>query len=327
MKNKHIYELWAKFTYNYKYYLNNNYITRWLYKLNKVKNYINNHGKKPSTTSKQKNTRLLGRWVLSQQYNCVKKINNMSKNIIYNKWIHFTNEYKQYFLNIDTRWMNKLKQVQEYINKNNKKPSSSSSNEEIKALGHWISVQKINYKKKIGLMKNKHIYETWTTFVSKYYKYFFLTDKIRWIETLTQVRRYIDKFGKKPHQTSKNKHTKHLYGWIWTQQTNYKKRIGIMKNKKIYEIWTNFIDKDYKKYFLSSDEKWNYNLEQVKTYINKYKIRPSTNSKQTEIRKLGLWISNQQTCYKTKKGIMKKILIYNRWAKFTNNEYKKYFKK
>jgi hypothetical protein len=64
--------------------------------------------------------------------------------------------------------------IKKYIDTNNKRPSSSDKNKEIKILSTCISNQSLNYKKKENLMKNKEIYNKWTNFIndSKYKKYF-----------------------------------------------------------------------------------------------------------------------------------------------------------
>ena len=73
----------------------------------------------------------------------------MKNENIYNRWTEFINDdkYKKYFLDNETEWINKLELVKKYIDKNNKRPSSTDKDNDIKTLGNWIYNQKENYPK------------------------------------------------------------------------------------------------------------------------------------------------------------------------------------
>ena len=53
-------------------------------------------------------------------------------------WKDFTEKYKEYFLSNNEIWFNNLKEVEDYIIKNNKRPNSIDKDIEIKQLGSWI---------------------------------------------------------------------------------------------------------------------------------------------------------------------------------------------
>lgn len=61
----------------------------------------------------------------------------MKNKEIYDKWTSFINEpkYEQYLLSNEDIWLNNLKYLKNYINKNNKKPSTKYENKDIKSLG------------------------------------------------------------------------------------------------------------------------------------------------------------------------------------------------
>jgi hypothetical protein len=69
-----------------------------------------------------------------------------------------------------------------------------------------------------------------------------------WYDNLNKIKDYIDKNKKKPSQTDENKEIKQLGCWIATQLKNYKTKKHNMKNKEIYNDWTQFIN-EYQKYF------------------------------------------------------------------------------
>ncbi len=100
-----------------------------------------------------------------------------------------------------------------------------------------------------------------------------------------------------------------------------------MKTLEIYNLYTEFINNvKYKNYFLSNEDEWKQNLNNVKQYINKNNKKPSTHDKNKDIKYLGSWIRTQQQNYKTKLQIMATPEIYNSWTELINHDtYKKYF--
>ena len=62
----------------------------------------------------------------------------------------------------------------------------------------------------------------------------------------------------------------------------------------------------------------------MKIYINKNKKRPSSKSNIPEIKKMGMFISDQLKNIKIRGGWMKDDLIYNKWELFVE-DYQKYF--
>ena len=301
----------------------------WLDKLEQVKQYIDKNESRPSTIDKNKEYKTLGNWISTQQTNYKKKSKSMSNKEIYNIWEDFINseKYKTYFISNTEEWKSKLEQVKQYIDKNNGRPSTHNKNE-YKTLGNWINTQQTNYKKKSKSMSNKEIYNIWEDFInSEKYKTYFISNTEEWKSKLEQVKQYIDKNKTRPSKHNKNKEYKTLGSWISAQQENYKKKLQIMSNKEIYNMWENFINSEkYKIYFISNTEEWKSKLEQVKQYIDKNKTRPSQYDKNKEYKALGEWIGHQRKNYAKKSYVMSNKEIYNIWENFINSEkYKTYF--
>jgi hypothetical protein len=127
----------------------------------------------------------------------------------------------------------------------------------------------------------------------------------------------------RPSSESKNNEIKKLGSWLYTQNKNYKNNKEIMKDKNIREMYENFI-KEYKEYFISNEELWKNNLNLVKNYIDENKMRPSSESKNIEIKKLGSWLGHQNQNYKNNKEIMKEKNIREIYENFLQ-DYKEYF--
>ena len=154
-----------------------------------------------------------------------------------------------------------------------------------------------------------------------------------WYNKLEQVKIYIDENNKKPSTYCKSSEdTKSLGKWIYRQNKNYKIKMYNMKDNKIYEEWTRFINNPkYKEYFLTDEgenitngDRWMKKLYLVKEYIDKNNKRPSNNHENQNIKQLGVWIGVQHTQYSNKEFIMKNNEIYDEWTKFLK-EYDKHF--
>jgi len=303
----------------------------WEDKLNQVKDYIDLNGKRPTSCDKDEKIKNLGNWLSDQKKNYKKKIKIMRNQQIRTSWENFisSKKYGSYFTSNEEEWMKNLNNVKKYIDENNKKPSGCDENDSNNKLSKWISHQQQNYKKQNRIMSREHIRKMWDDFVNseKYKKYFVNNEEEKWIENLNSVKKYIDDNGKKPSIVDDNEQIKKLSMWIQRQNSKFNKQIEIMKNEKIRNMWNNLVNsKQYNKYFLSNEETWINNLNEAKKYINENNKRPSEDSKDNDVNKLGKWISCQIKNYKNKVQIMNVEQYRNEWENFVNsNEYRKYF--
>ena len=164
-------KVWYEFIIKYKqYFLSNN--EEWLNNLKQVENYIIKNIKRPSAVDKDVEIKRLGNWLSKQIKNYSKNKDIMKDNTIKKVWVDFITKYKHYFLSYNEIWINSVKQVEQYIIKNSKKPSGADKDVEIKKLGQWINKQQINYSKNQHLMKDSTIKKAWFDFTTKYKQYF-----------------------------------------------------------------------------------------------------------------------------------------------------------
>jgi superfamily II DNA or RNA helicase len=247
MKNKKYKQLFKKFLNEYKYIFPDN-IEIWCNNLEKLKEFINKNYRLPLENNKINGERHLRLWLYKQQKNYYNKIGIMKVQVIYNKWLTFINEYKEYLLNYEVKWYNNFNKLIKFINENNRLPSKN--NDEKHLIG-WLSSQKYNYKLKKESMSNINIYEEWSKFINEY-KGYLLNNEEKWYNNLNKVKKFIDKNTKTPSGISKNRDEQLLGKWLTAQKKNYKSKIHIMKNKYIYDEYTLFTD-DYKKYLLDNE--------------------------------------------------------------------------
>jgi hypothetical protein len=248
MKDANIKKAWIEFTNNkYKqYFLTNN--EEWFNNLKDVEDYLNINNKRPSTIDKDNEIKRLAKWIGHQQDNYSSNEQIMKDNTIKNTWLDFTTKYKQYFLSKNEIWLNKLKRVEDYIIKNNKRPSNCDKDIEIKELGSWIGTQRQNYIKNTEMMKDETIKKIWFDFTNNKYKQYFLSNNEVWFNNLKDVEEYIVKNNKRPSQHDKDSKIKKLGRWFSCQQQNYLKNEQIMKEDNIKKTWVDFKNK-YSKLF------------------------------------------------------------------------------
>lgn len=208
----------------------------------------------------------------------------------------------------EDKWMRNLNKVKEYIDINNKRPSSESLDKNIKSMGYWLLDCTDNFKNNRNIMKEKNIRKIWEEFINQEkYQLYFLTGEELWKNKLKNLKIYIDINNQKPSINHKDKNINIIGKWTYRQIENYKNYKENMKEENIRKLWEDFImDDKYKEYFLTNEEVWMKNLEKTKQYIDNHKNKPSVYNKEKIIKSLGGWLSNQLRNYKNNKEIMKK---------------------
>jgi len=186
---------------------------------------------------------------------------------------------------------------------------------ENKTLGGYISIENLEENKDIEFKYNM-IYDSMGILQNG--------EEI-WMNRLDDVKLYIDIHKKRPNDRNNNTKIRSLGYWVDDNQKYYIKKEGRMRSIIIYNKWTEFINQ-YKKYFMSNEEKWMDNLQQIINYINIHNKQPIMNDKNNEISKMGRWLTQNKIHYKNKKYIMQNELVYKKWTEIINdNKYKKYF--
>jgi hypothetical protein len=294
----------------------------WKYKFDEVETFINNNHKRPNSCSVNVTEAKLGTWICTQQTNYRKKLNIMKNEFYYNIWNAFLKRHKILFQSATEKWFQTFENIKIFTKTFDKLPSSSAKNNEEKSLGVWICNQKQNYKEKTDIMKNDHIYITWTIFLNENSKYFVTSEDI-WLTHFENLEKYIKTYGKFPCSRDKNEEIAKLAKWLFMQNRNYKLKICTMSFDYIYDKWTDFINQ-HPDLFLSPQEKWFINLHKIESYININKKLPTKISKIEEERYLGEWLAGQRKTFVTKTQIMKYAEIHDAFALFLD-KYKDFF--
>ena len=321
MKDEARYNLWTNFLEEYSEYFPTEE-DKWFKSFDGVKLFMNVNKKRPTTSSKNIEEKLLGTWITNQMINYKNKLQGMNNETRYNLFTQFLDEYKEYLLTDYEIWVNQLEEVKIFMNVNKKRPTTSSKNIEEKLLGTWITNQMINYKNKIKSMNNETRYNLFTQFLEEYKEYLLTSYEI-WVNQLEEVKIFINKNNKSPASTDKDQNIAKLGRWIVEQRINYKNKIKSMNDEPRCKLWEQFLE-EYKEYLLTSYEIWSQNFVELKDFIDTNKKRPSSKSKHDEEMKIGCWLVNNTTKYKKKTEGMKDEERYNLWSQFLE-EYKDYF--
>ena len=180
MSDEYIYTKWHEFITDKKYkkfFCSKE--EKWYENLKETKEYMDTYKKRPSTTDKNNQIKLLGIWIIAQNYEKKNIFDNTERNNIMRneeiskKWDEFNIQYAKYFMTYEDIWFENLKKTKQYIDIYNKRPSNKDKEDiQTKKLGSWVCTQVSKIKQKI--IKNEEMLNKWNEFIcdEKYKKYF-----------------------------------------------------------------------------------------------------------------------------------------------------------
>jgi hypothetical protein len=258
---------WDEFMTDYYDKIKTNKI--WKDKLDKVKQFIQIHGKPPTLGNPEYKS--LSKWLHNQKQRVSMKDDYTKK-----LW----EEFNQQYLLSNHEWFDKLETLKKYIDEHLEIPLPEDECFEVRTLGTWLKRQKRYYLDK----QLKEEYRSkWEEFTKDYSSYL-ITNQEEWHIKLNILKKYIDTHQEKPKQK-----VNYLGNWLYMQNQYYKLRKYNMKYDHIRKVWEEF-NETYKKYLVLS-EIWLNKLDNVKQYIETHQKLPS---KDTELYN---WIKTQQKNY------------------------------
>ncbi len=270
MRHKMFYDIWTNFMNNYPHcFLSIE--NKWINTLDLVKNFIITNNKSPSRYSKESdndtilnqddddiidnNEVKLGMWLNSQRSHFNNKtkifsVKTVNGNIEYNHpnivqiWNNFNNDFKEYSMSNDEKWITQFNALKDYINKYGKRPSCKTKDDNIRQLGVFIQTQNKNFNNRTQIMSNEKYYEEWKKFKEEYKEYF--TSVIdKWFDKLNEVKTFIDIHHHRPNKHSTNPNERSLGDWLVKQTAKYNKTN--MNNEEVNDAFIDFIE-EYSNY-------------------------------------------------------------------------------
>ena len=328
-----IYDNWTNFMEEYEQFFESN-DKIWNDTFDKLKKFIDENNKKPSLLKSDENQMRLRKWLNHQEEHYGKRDQNYKDNSkIYNEWKQFieSEKYSKFFVKNDiiNEWEKKLENVKKFINENKKRPNEKSENEVESTNGKWLSDAIYNYKNTKYLFKNDNIKGKFKEFLNEHKEYIKTNiddPNEEWKKVLNDVKKFMEINKKSPSESSIESEEKKLGKWISRSKQNHKNIDDNMKNKEICLIWEQFI-KDYSEYFKDDKVIWSKTLNKVKKYIDENNKKPSSESTDAEIKRLGSWLIIQTANHNSKQKNMNDPEIISKWEQFIEDEnYEIYFR-
>ena len=332
MKNEEIYTLWTATLDTYKKYLVIDLVEKWKLKQDEMIAYFKKNTKRPAASDKDDNIRQLGGWVRIQLKNYNIDI-TQCKQIMKNKKIHTLwsatlKTYKQYLGDAVELWKLKQDEMINYLIKYTKRPSTIDKDPIIKQLATWVTNQLSNYNIDITqckqIMKNEEIYNLWRETLDTYKKYLVIDLVELWKLKQDEMIAYFKKYKKRPSTIDKDPIIKQLASWIHHQLQNYNIDITqckhIMKNKEIYTLWRETLEK-YKDIF--NLKKIEEGEEEIIIFIPKKKQKKSMSLSNTKSKKG----EKKETEIEQKKRVKSTIsLLHQKYKSMTSQNLNTLFK-
>jgi hypothetical protein len=188
-------------------------------------------------------------------------------------------------------------------------------------LNDKINIIETNFYNK----SNHSKYEQDKIILSKYILNIKEFQQLSWDDKLEALKKYVNTNKLRPSSKSLDIQIKRLGQWYMDQKYNYENNIKTMKISINRNKWEKF-NKEYSKYFMSIIDEWEYNLIEVKLYIDKYDKRPNSESNISDIKYIGQWLCRQCSNYKNNINSMTNDINKKKWLEFiTNEKYSKFF--
>ena len=279
---------------------------KWDQQYNECFAYYKKNSKWPSPEDKNAEIRSLGNWVGSQRTQQKRFKDNKPSKITAERIYILNNTVGwEWGEDLDAKWDQQYNECFAYYKNNSKWPSSIDKDAEIKSLGIWVSTQRAQQKRFKNNKPSKITAE----------RIYILNNTVgwewgedldaKWDQQYNECFAYYKNNSKWPSSIDKDAEIKSLGIWVSTQRAQQKR----FKNNKPSKITAERI------YILNNtvgwkweedlDAKWEQQYKKCLYYYEKNSKWPSKNDKNTEIKSLGRWVSNQR--YEQKRFKDKKL--------------------
>jgi G:T-mismatch repair DNA endonuclease (very short patch repair protein) len=202
-----------------------------------------------------------------------------------------------------------------------------------KHLYSWYKKQQKDYENKADIMNDPFTRTVFTNMAKKYKHLCKAKKELQssknntiWLNYLQEMKTELDKDiknGGKKKITDILKHNKVLCNWAYSLIKLYTTRTKSFKRIEIVTAFEEFLSNpDYKKYFLTAEEQYMIDLENIENYITTWNKLPNKKSKNETESVLGHTLGRRMRYYKMKNktGLMKQENLY----KLFDNLVKKY---
>jgi superfamily II DNA or RNA helicase len=296
-------------------------VSSWYEMLEKVKKFIDEHGKRPT----RKDDKNLQEWLVHQLEYFEKMVGLMKINIIYDAFKNFINhdKYNKYFMIYYQRvkdWNLKLKDFTDFIDINKRLPKPKKANETERKLCKWFQHNTTDYKNIRNSLKKNENRIQWMIMLDKYKEYF-LSRYEKWMINFNNLQNYVNQNKSLPKDKILNKWHSHM-------SDNFLKKNDIMSEDMYYNLWKNFRENNLYLYETWEDT-WNSNYKKAYEYLKKHDKYPKVRTIDNDEKIVANWLSNQNINFKKNQKAMKYENYRNKYIELVKefNHLFKYFKK
>jgi superfamily II DNA or RNA helicase len=299
-----------------------------IYKVNKVKEFIDENNRRPNSYSKNENEKRIAKWISHRitDYNTNKGLmkNSDARKIWEEELIH-NEKYREYFMNKDDKWQKILDEVRTDIIETGERPSRTGK---YGYRGRWLDTQLTEYKKKNPAKAVNRPVNTqlWEGFINdERIRMVLITIDDKFMINIKKCDKFFIEKGRRPNSHSKNEEERGLATFLVNTSLSYKNNKNSMKDPEKKRIWENFVRK-HKRHFVTDNDKWIQNcLEYVEFILINRKL-PSKRSDNNEEKRLGTWAINTMRSYRYKIHLMKQPEIVKFWEEKVLNRFPQKFK-
>ncbi len=259
---------------------------KWYMDYEKVKKYIDNNNKYPS--SENKNSRKLGQFCIKQR-GIKNKLSKKQQELLEKlpDWYWLTDEMRKPKERKDRPWDETYELVKKWIITNKRCPSSDTEVKDNieRSYGNWVKRQRAYYKKnKLNDEKIKKLEDI---------QYWFWEKKDPWDDIYNEYVLFCKDNDNIPAARSKQIKEKTLANWARRQRLTY-------KNKKLDNSRINKLNK-IKSWYWNDEDKWMKKYNDAKIFIEKNNKKPSAISKNVEEKSTARWLEHQSTLHRNNK--------------------------
>ena len=145
----------------------------------------------------------------------------------------------------DLLWVEKFKDLKEFMNANGRRPHRFAENPEESYLSKWEAYQLKKFKnfdehsESFGEIPTDH-FHAWYEWVHEgKFKDLYLSNEEVWFSLLEETKTFLREFGRRPSDVNGLDEFR-LADWLKKQRQPSRERKELMRNEKVFEAWENF---------------------------------------------------------------------------------------
>jgi superfamily II DNA or RNA helicase len=292
----------------------------WVANLGRLEAFIELNGKLPRGGAGDSAERRLGAWLNNQKMNYSAAPENCKRimKTMHGEWTAIIQKYPILFESFDDVWRRSAGEIEAFVQRTGKCPSTQSKDAAEKRLGNWLHTQRTNYsavpENCKGMMKSMH--GEWTATIQKYPILSETSDDV-WRRSAGEIEAFVQRTGRCPSTTSKDAAEKRLGSWLYTQRKNYSAVPANCKQimRSMHGEWTAIIQK-YPILSETSDDVWRQSASELEAFVQRTGKCPSTTSKDAAEKRLGTWLYTQRKNYSAVPANCKQIMrsMHGEWT-------------